>query len=594
MAARFWVGGTGNVSDTAHWSATSGGTGGASVPGLADSATFDALSGGGTVTFDADLTVVNIASAVSSLFPGTLDLSTHTLTCNKPNGIAFDASGIVNLTCGLSTIVLTGINAQFYGGGHTFNGLTSTGTGQTFIGDSGNTFHNLVYTGGATKTGELLLFFRNSTQTITGLLSCHGDSSVNRVWCATNTSGVPVTLIVGAISFTNTDFMDIIGLGTANWDVSAIPGLAGDCGGNTNLTLTPAADQHWVSAQGGSFSDVTKWTSRVPLPQDNVFFDGAFGAAQTVTFDMRHAGHNNDWTGATWTTSLTWFCSVSINIFGSLTMVAGLTTTGTLNVVMRGRSTQTFKTFGVSTQRRIIFTAPGGAYALQDNMTTTGRMDLNTGTLDFNGHDVTVVSFFGVNSAVIGGGILRMTNQTLTVTGTDGANPTFSITGTEIHASGSTVKFTSSIAGSVSFNGGNATYGTVWFARGSATGDIKIADSNTFDTLKDTGTAAHSYKFADNTTQTINSSFLVSGTAGNAVTFTSVGGGRFGLMKAGGGVVSLDYMNVQHTYATPSNTWYAGTHSVNNQNVAVSGDGVIFSAPSAGGTTGFFFVLQRG
>ena len=221
-------------------------------------------------------------------------------------------------------------------------------------------------------------------------------------------------------------------------------------------------------------------------------------------------------------------------------------------------------------------------------------MDLNTGTLDFNGHDVTVVSFFGVNSAVIGGGILRMTNQTLTVTGTDGANPTFSITGTEIHASGSTVKFTSSIAGSVSFNGGNATYGTVWFARGSATGDIKIADSNTFDTLKDTGTAAHSYKFADNTTQTINSSFLVSGTAGNAVTFTSVGGGRFGLMKAGGGVVSLDYMNVQHTYATPSNTWYAGTHSVNNQNVAVSGDGVIFSAPSAGGTTGFFFVLQRG
>jgi len=30
--ARYWVGGSGNTNDTAHWATSSGGTGGASVP----------------------------------------------------------------------------------------------------------------------------------------------------------------------------------------------------------------------------------------------------------------------------------------------------------------------------------------------------------------------------------------------------------------------------------------------------------------------------------------------------------------------------------------------------------------------------------
>lgn len=44
MANRYWVGGTGNWNDTAHWSASSGGAGGASIPTSADSVYFDANS----------------------------------------------------------------------------------------------------------------------------------------------------------------------------------------------------------------------------------------------------------------------------------------------------------------------------------------------------------------------------------------------------------------------------------------------------------------------------------------------------------------------------------------------------------------------
>lgn len=50
MADRYWVGGTGTWTDTAHWSSTSGGASGASVPTSTDNVFFDANSGTGTVT----------------------------------------------------------------------------------------------------------------------------------------------------------------------------------------------------------------------------------------------------------------------------------------------------------------------------------------------------------------------------------------------------------------------------------------------------------------------------------------------------------------------------------------------------------------
>jgi len=57
MADRYWVGGTGNwdTTSTTNWSATSGGTGGASVPTLNDDVYLDANSGVGTITTTASV-----------------------------------------------------------------------------------------------------------------------------------------------------------------------------------------------------------------------------------------------------------------------------------------------------------------------------------------------------------------------------------------------------------------------------------------------------------------------------------------------------------------------------------------------------------
>lgn len=41
MADRYWVAAASNWNDTANWSTTSGGSGGASIPGSSDVAIFD-------------------------------------------------------------------------------------------------------------------------------------------------------------------------------------------------------------------------------------------------------------------------------------------------------------------------------------------------------------------------------------------------------------------------------------------------------------------------------------------------------------------------------------------------------------------------
>lgn len=74
MADRFWRGGAGtwNSSNTANWSTTSGGSGGASVPSAADDVYFDSNSGTGTCTISGTVNCRGMARGASSIvFNGT-------------------------------------------------------------------------------------------------------------------------------------------------------------------------------------------------------------------------------------------------------------------------------------------------------------------------------------------------------------------------------------------------------------------------------------------------------------------------------------------------------------------------------------------
>ncbi len=124
MASLFWVGGTGSWDgvDVTHWATSSGGsTHPGSAPGSGDTTTFDASSGGGTVTVTYDPTVTSITMGA---FTGTLNMNGHT-----PTLVSFSntGSGVRTLTMGSGAWTITGNATTIWNAGTTTN-LTMTTT----------------------------------------------------------------------------------------------------------------------------------------------------------------------------------------------------------------------------------------------------------------------------------------------------------------------------------------------------------------------------------------------------------------------------------------------------------------------------------
>lgn len=111
MAARYWVGGTGNWSETSHWSATSGGTGGASVPTSADDVYFNAFSFTGT---SQSVTINVAASCLSMYWTG----ATNNPTLKASGSVSLSVYGYLTFIAGMSVSrgTATTFSLSFLGG----------------------------------------------------------------------------------------------------------------------------------------------------------------------------------------------------------------------------------------------------------------------------------------------------------------------------------------------------------------------------------------------------------------------------------------------------------------------------------------------
>lgn len=128
MAQRFWIGGSGNTNDTAHWSTTSGGSGGASAPGSTDDAIFDAnsfSSGSRTVT------QVGTFDVKSMDFTGSTNNPIFTGSSITVRGDLTLISGMTWTLTGTLTMTTTGTTCNLTTGGVTLSmaNLTINGTG---------------------------------------------------------------------------------------------------------------------------------------------------------------------------------------------------------------------------------------------------------------------------------------------------------------------------------------------------------------------------------------------------------------------------------------------------------------------------------
>ena len=142
---RYWIGGTGNWSQTTHWSSSSGGVNGCSVPNASNPVFFDANSGGGTVTVD-------LNAAMSSL--------------NTTGWSGTVAIGVFDFAVGGGIIHAAGVLTI---GASTANGLTATG-GLTLSGSAildGSGAASVVGIAGDTSISSAVAYFKMGSATWT-------------------------------------------------------------------------------------------------------------------------------------------------------------------------------------------------------------------------------------------------------------------------------------------------------------------------------------------------------------------------------------------------------------------------------------------
>ena len=132
MANRYWIGGTGTWTDTAHWSTSDGGSGGATVPTSSDSVFFtvNSYNNNYTVTMTTganclDMTWANPSSGKPTMAGSNISINIYgSLTLVASMGLTF--YGGINFLATSSKNITTAGNTWISGDNFTFNGSGGT------------------------------------------------------------------------------------------------------------------------------------------------------------------------------------------------------------------------------------------------------------------------------------------------------------------------------------------------------------------------------------------------------------------------------------------------------------------------------------
>jgi len=195
----------------------------------------------------------------------------------------------------------------------------------------------------------------------------------------------------------------------------------GDAGGNSGITFTTPAAQ--TMSAGGSWNDNTKWTSRIPLPQDDVTVSGS----SAVTVNAQRLGKSLDFSSYTGTITLA-SSSFTYDFFGSVTLGSGMSwgaNPNTFNINASGRSSYTITSngkafFPAGSNANFAVFGPGGSYTLADafdyRTPTTAAFNVTAGSFDSASKSMDIGRFVTTGtltrSATWGTSTISLTNST--------------------------------------------------------------------------------------------------------------------------------------------------------------------------------------
>lgn len=389
------------------------------------------------------------------------------------------------------------------------------------------------------------------------------NSTTHRAFLNAYTIGTPVTMNVNNAVFENVDFRDAIGAGNFNWDLSNIVGGSGDCGGNSNITFTPAQPQYYKHTGGGTtlWSDATKWFSdsnltvagRVPLPQDDAnFLAGSFTQACTLSVNVPRIGRslNMELVNQAVTMSL----ANVIECYGSFVLGNNITPSGSYNYSLMGRSNYIFNSYN-KTLYGVLVDSYNGTYTNNSifNLSMSSGLAIKNGTFDFNDYDASValvnVNYAGTNP------ILYLGNGTITARGHSLGYAFLFQYGT-IYPENSILKIESTLANNLRFEGYNKTFNKLVITTNTSY-FVDISGNNTFNEI--IIDAGRKVRITNGTTQTINK-LRVLGKPSNLSALSSTTAGSRATITMSSNDYLIDYANIQDINFT--NATKVGQNSV--------------------------------
>lgn len=496
MADYYWVGGTSNWNSAANWSASSGGAGGAGIPGSADRGLFDSNSSGNCRL---DLALTGQSIIVSGSYAGQLDGATDNLNHTVTN------VDLVSATLITGTGTWT-VNGNFFGGQFTIatgNKIILAGTSKLFGFPLTAQLYDLEITGSYTgNNGWGNLYRVNHLLTISGTwtndsnsLYLYGDMEV------TNTGSVVAG--GGSITVFNTGTIDNEGTIGCN--------IFFECDGSTPSTP--------IKTGAGEFTGT-------------VNFGGGGSGARVIrlasgTHKFKHLTLSQYYGTGTHELDLA-TNNPNIEITGDVSIESRWSwTKGTGTITIRSSANQSLD-FRSQTIEDIIINKSGGTATVTNNGFTTDSFTMTAGTFDANDININVTGDFtgssGVGTVVMGNGIWTIGGS---ITGGSGITytpeaSTVKMTGTSKTLFGSyTFRFkyfeisagasVTTVACGNPVTGGTSTIYGAW-TTGSDGGLLNV-------TIKNTGSLINSSSVILSGTFAVDSGGTLSGTAG--ITFIS-------------------------------------------------------------------------
>jgi hypothetical protein len=534
MATRYWVGGTGtwDASSTTHWSASTGGSSGASAPTSADTVIFDSSSGTGTCT-----TAIGAAAATVTLNSSTLGL---TLGANLTNSGTFTLTqGSINLagytlTCNIFSSTNSNTRSIAFGTGN----ITVTGNSATVWAMS--IANNFTYTGtptvNATYSGSTgtrnLQFGITSGATETNCVSFNISAGSDTVAVATYILNLNFTGFSGTYS---NNAKTIYGSLTFSSGMTCTSGASA-------TTFSSTLVQQNIKTNGNSTIDfpiTISTTSQTVQLQDNL----TIGSTRTFTL----ASGTLDLNSKTLSTGI--FSSSNSNTRSILFGTGNITVTGS-NATIWATSTATGFTYTGTSSINFTYSGSTGTRTIAQASASNGGSETNA--LNMN--------FFAGSDTITFGGASRIYNN-LDFTGFSGTytntqivlvgNLKFPSSGITVGAGANSVNFAATLQQQNITTGGNTLDFPIVF---SGTNTYQFQDVLTQGSTRGFQFLSGTLQLKTGVTNTVGS-FATTGTTLKYLQSTTAG--TQATISQASGTVNATYLNIKDSYATGGAIWLA-------------------------------------